>query len=419
MRLEVRQFGEVVGWLDSTADKGVIFQYDHAYARRPEARALSFSLPLRETPFPQSQALPFFAGLLPDGDLRRRIADRLHISEHSTIRLLEALGGECAGTVSLLLVEPEAKTNEAPAEEYEEISEERLAAMVHDRERLPLLISGGGARLSLAGAQEKIPLFKQNDRWYRPLGSAPSSHILKPASSTFPDIVTNEFICLKLAQAFGLPVPEAEIVNVGVPVLVIERFDRVRKEGGSVARLHQEDFCQALGIMPDRKYQADGGPGFADLARVLRRAGTAPIHDIELLIGIALFNLLIGNCDAHGKNFSLLYRGNSIGLSPFYDLVSTTQWPELDTKLSMRFGKEYKLEKITHSDLAIFADDLGVKATAVTGRLESLLTAASDAWELVFSLKNLEPDHDLIKRMRDGWEKRAARILTKKEPIPD
>ena len=411
MRLEVQQFGEVVGWLESTTDRGIIFRYDSEYALRPEAHALSFSLPLRENPFPQAQALPFFAGLLPDGDLRRRIADLLHISEHSTIRLLEALGGECAGTVSLVPVEPDADKSDSSTEGYEEITVGQLAAMIRERERFPLLIAGGGARLSLAGAQEKIPLYKQNDRWYRPLGGAPSSHILKPASSAFPDIVTNEFTCLKLAEVFGLPVPKAEILNFGIPILVAERFDRISKEDGSVARLHQEDFCQALGIMPDRKYQADGGPGFADIVRVLRRASTSPIIDLELLIKIALFNLLIGNCDAHGKNFSLLYRENKCGLSPFYDLVSTTLWPELDTKLSMRFGKKYKLEKIDRSDLAVFAQDLSVKTVAVTERLESLLAAAPGAWELALSLKEPELDHGLIERMRDGWEKRAEQLL--------
>lgn len=410
MRLAVRQFGELVGWLESTVDRGVIFTYDHEYVQRPEARALSFSLPLRAAPFPQAQALPFFAGLLPDGDLRRRVADWLHISESSTLRLLEALGGECAGTVSLLPVDPEDRTISTPSERYEEISEEQLAAMIQDMERLPLLLSGAGSRLSLAGAQEKIPLFRRNGRWYRPQGGAPSSHILKPASPVFHDIVANEYICLRLAETLGLPVPRAEIVDMGRPVLILERFDRARDLDGSVMRLHQEDFCQALGIMPDRKYQADGGPGFADLARVIRRACTAPIIDIEILVGIALFNLLVGNCDAHGKNFSLLHRENRKGLSPFYDLVSTTMWPELDTKLSMRFGKEYRLEKIERSDLALFAADLGVKAALVTQRLDSLIEGASTAWQTVFSLKELEPQHDLIQRMRDDWEKRAARL---------
>ncbi|PKL76424.1 MAG: hypothetical protein CVV27_10325 [Candidatus Melainabacteria bacterium HGW-Melainabacteria-1] len=159
-------------------------------------------------------------------------------------------------------------------------------------------------------------------------------------------------------------------------MLILERFDRARAADGGIARLHQEDFCQALGIMPDRKYQADGGPGFTDLVRVIRRACTAPIIDIELLVGIALFNLLVGNCDAHGKNFSLLHRENRNGLSPFYDLVSTTMWPELDTKLSMRFGKEYRLDKNERADLAVFAADLGVKAILVTQRLDSLIEAA-------------------------------------------
>lgn len=165
-------------------------------------------------------------------------------------------------------------------------------------------------------------------------------------ASAFRDIVANEYACLRLASEFGLPVPVAGIAEIGRPVLVIERYDRVRLPDGAISRLYQEDSCQALGVMPERKYQSDGGPGFSDPFRLIRGACTAPIHDLELLVGIALFNLLVGDCDAHGKNFSLLHREDTIGLAPFYDLVSTTCWPELDTKLSMRIGKEYGLHRV-------------------------------------------------------------------------
>ena len=409
MRLRVEQFGALVGWLESTADRGVVFRYDAAYCDRPGATPLSLSLPLREKEFSQAAAMPFFAGLLPDGDLRRRIADWLHVSESSSLRLLDALGGECAGTVSLINDKDEGDADRA-APGYEEITDEAFAGMIRDAERIPLLTPRNGARLSLAGAQDKLPLLRRDGRWYRPLGGAPSSHILKPASAAFPGIVANEYACLKLAEALGLPVPKAEIAGIGRPVLILERFDRIEEGEGRLARLQQEDSCQALGIMPDRKYQADGGPGFTDIAALIRRACSAPLADMEGLVGIALFNLMAGNCDAHGKNFSLLRRGGRLGLAPFYDLVATTFWPELDTKLSMRVGREYRLEMIGQADLDDFAADLGVKPLVVRERRDAMIKAAIAGWDTVVALPELAGERELLSRIRAGWEQRARRL---------
>jgi serine/threonine-protein kinase HipA len=412
MKLAVRQFGELVGWLESTADRGIVFRYAEEYLERPGARSLSFSLPLGARTFSQAQAMPFFAGLLPDGETRRRIAEYLHVSEASTLRLLEALGGECAGTVSL---EPEEGEGVAASEVegYEELGPVELSRMMLEAERIPLLVPRGGARLSLAGAQEKIPLLRRGKAWYRPIGGAPSSHLLKPASILFPDIVAVEFASMRLAAALGIPVPEVELAEIGRPVLIVERYDRVAAANGEILRLRQEDSCQALGIMPDKKYQADGGPGFADLARLVKRSCTAPLEDIGYLIDIALFNFLLGNCDAHGKNFSLLHRGDRIGLAPFYDLVATTAWPELDTRLSMRLGDEYRLDGIIASDMDGLARDLGVKPSLIRERASVLAASAPGAWDIVRALPELLSEAELLNRMRAGLDERAERMLKK------
>ncbi|MDP3177945.1 MAG: type II toxin-antitoxin system HipA family toxin [Spirochaetaceae bacterium] len=367
----------------------MVFRYDKDALRRPGARALSASLPLREAEYTQAKAMPFFAGLLPDGELKRRIADFLHVSETSTLRLLEALGGECAGTVSLI---PDAADEErGMAEEarpsYEEISPEALEAMIRDADRRPLLAPSGDARLSLAGAQEKLPLLLKDRRWYLPRGGAPSSHILKPGSPLFP-----------------------EIVQLGRPVLVVRRYDRRSSPDGQIERIHQEDFCQALGIMPDMKYQADGGPGFADIAKLVRGLCSNPLDDLGSFIDIAIFNLLIGNCDAHGKNFSLRYEGPRISFSPFYDLVSTTAWPELSTKLSMRFGKEYRLENLSSDDLGSFAVDIEVKPELVRDRAISLAISGALHWNALRELPELECAQGFLDRMQGGWDGRAARL---------
>jgi serine/threonine-protein kinase HipA len=411
MKLAVMQTGRIVGFLESTAERGVIFTYSVEYLADEKATSLSISLPLRKSPYSQASTMPFFSGLLPDGDLRRRIADRLHISESSSLRLLDALGGECAGTVSLVRTEADGTT---PAESaysgYEEIPSGELERLILDAERIPLMFPRGNTRLSLAGAQEKIPLLRRDGRWYKPVGTAPSSHILKPASTTFPGIVHNEFAMLRLASELGLSVPVVELATLGRPTLIIERYDRRILDGG-IERLHQEDFCQALGFLPDCKYQADGGPGFSELATLIRRTCRAPVLDIEQLVSIAVFNVLAGNCDAHGKNYSLLYKGTGISLAPFYDLVSTAYWPELDTKLSMRFGSTYKLTEIRNTDMNIFARDVGVNPKLVTMQAELLARKAVLAWDKIIKLPELQGFSVLTESLHLGWNLRAKQLL--------
>jgi serine/threonine-protein kinase HipA len=421
MRLLVREFGRLVGALESTPDRGVVFAYDAAYLADPEARALSLSLPLREKPYPQAASMPFFAGLLPDGEARRKVADYLHVSETSTLKLLDALGGECAGTIS---IQPEAgeggiaygdiaegESSVGRDGRYMELSQDELAKLVIESERRPLLIPREGIRLSLAGAQDKIPLRYDAGRWFLPLDGAPSSHILKPSSLAFEDLVYNEFFCMRFAEALGLPVARVDIIDAGRKALLVRRYDRELDGEGRIVRVRQEDFCQALGIMPDKKYEADGGPGFAAIASTLRKASANPLRDIRELVRIALFNLLVGNCDAHGKNFSLLYKGRQVALAPFYDLVSTAVYPELSGRFSMRFGGVYGFEKLRGSDIEGFAAELGVGAKFVLNAMGELASAATAAREMVASLPELRESRSLVENISGLWDARAGRLV--------
>lgn len=412
MRLRVLLDGHTVGTLESTREDGVVFSYDRTWLSDPAAYALSISLPLREKAYPQGRSLPFFAGLLPDGELRRRIADYLHVSETSPLRLLAALAGECAGTVSLVPEGGEAE--DFPASDaddgYEELPPARLAEFFDRSDRIPLLAPRGGARLSLAGAQDKLPLFARDGRWFRPRGPGPTTHILKPEPKAFPGLAHVEFLSLRIAASLGLAVPAARVMDFGRPVLVVERFDRVAEADGSITRVHQEDACQALGIMPDRKYQADGGPGFAELAALVRRSCANPAGDLERIVDAALFNFLLGNCDAHGKNFSFLHRGRRIALAPFYDLVATTFWEALDTKLSMRIGGEYRIERVDASAFAAFAAELGVKPAFVRERGERMTSLSGPAWTSVAELPESNAAPAVVASMEAGWMRRARQL---------
>jgi len=370
MKLNVFFGNKKAGSLESTENRGVIFVYDENYLNDKNSVPLSASLPLQREEFSQKQCIPFFSGLLPEEDSRKKIADYLHISETSTLKLLEALGGECAGLISIL-TEDDSFSKETSykldSNNYELLDDNRLSEFIEKMNTRPLIKADDKLRLSLAGAQEKLALAKINGEWYLPLNGAPSSHILKPArTGSLSSLAQNEYICMKLAKNFGLPVPDVDLLKIAEKdIFVVERYDRI-KEADSIQRLHQEDFCQALGIMSTSKYQNDGGPGIADIFNTILKVCTVPALESQKFLRYVLFNYLMGNCDSHGKNYSLLYKNNRVELSPLYDVVSTIIYPGLTEKLSMKIGKHYEIQKVTQEDFSLLAESLNIKYSVLS-----------------------------------------------------
>ncbi len=384
MKLNVFFGNEKAGALESTENRGVIFSYDEKYLQNKNSIPLSASLPLQIGEFRQKQCMPFFSGLLPEEDFRRKIADYLHISETSTLKLLEALGGECAGLVSIL---PEENAVSQPdlyllnAENYEPLEDSRLKDFIEKMNSRPLIKADKNLRLSLAGAQEKLALANLDGKWYLPVNGAPSTHILKPSrTGSLSSLAQNEYICMKLAKLFGLPVPEVDLMNIaGKDIFVVERYDRIKKED-SIQRIHQEDFCQALGIMSASKYQNDGGPGIADILDVIKKNCTVPALETQKFLSYVIFNYLIGNCDSHGKNYSLLYKNKSVELAPLYDAVSTVIYPGLTDKLSMKIGNHYEIQKVTKEDFSLLAENLNIKKSVISKIFDEFKSKAHNAF---------------------------------------
>ena len=367
MKLNVFFGNKKAGSLESTENRGVIFVYDEKYLNDKTSVPLSASLPLQREEFSQKQCIPFFSGLLPEEDSRKKIADYLHISETSTLKLLEALGGECAGLISILSEDEDdlfskETSYKLDSKNYEPLDDNRLLEFIEKMNTRPLIKVDDKLRLSLAGAQEKLALAKINGEWYLPLNGAPSTHILKPArTGSLSSLAQNEYICMKLAKSFGLPIPDVDLLNIaGKDIFVVERYDRI-KEADSIQRLHQEDFCQALGIMSTTKYQNDGGPGIIDIFNTILKVCTVPALESQKFLKYVLFNYVMGNCDSHGKNYSLLYKNNRVELSPLYDVVSTIIYSGLTDKLSMKIGKHYEIQKVTQEDFSLLAESLNIK----------------------------------------------------------
>lgn len=334
-RLEVYLFERLAGTL-TEAGAELLFRYDPRWLADDGAIPLSLSLPLQEGP---QGARAFFANLLPEGAVREHYARRLRLDLHDDFALLAALGGECAGAVALY--PPDEGPPLSGAEpDYRKLSASELRQLLDEPLLIdsPLLPAGAGLRLSLAGAQDKLPVAVFDGAIHLPLDGAPSTHILKPQHHRFAHLVENEAFCMTLAQRLGLPVPRVTVLREGGGAYLVERFDRFPLAGRVVRRLHQEDFCQALGIPHTVKYEAGGGPGFADCFRVLRKA-REPLPDQRQLVRLALFNYLIGNADAHAKNLALLYpHGRTPSLAPFYDLVCTAVYPAVTREMAMRLG---------------------------------------------------------------------------------
>jgi len=380
--LDVYQHRELVGHLIQDDGGQMVFDYAESWLQKPDATPLSHSLPLRRERFKRNECRGYFAGILPEESKREIIARNLGISERNDYAMLERIGGECAGAVTFI---PAGESLPALDDRYRALSAHELAGILKELPRRPLLAGETGIRLSLAGAQDKIAVRVEGDAISLPLGGAPSTHILKPAVERFAGVVFNEAFCMRLAAASGLPAAEAEIRRVeDVEYLLVERYDRMHRQSlGGVApleRLHQEDFCQALGIVSENKYQKEGGPSLKQCFALLREVSNAPVIDLARLLDAVVFNLLVGNNDAHGKNFSLLYRGvgtanREIRLAPLYDVVSTYYYPELTRDMAMKIGGEYSSDKVSKANFEQLAEDAGLAKPLVRSRVPELAEA--------------------------------------------
>ncbi len=369
--LDVWLFTNRVGTL-ALVDGRLIFCYAPGWLSQQNTMALSASLPLQADPFDDRQTRPFFAGLLPEGQMRRLIAQQFQVSAQNDFALLDHIGGECAGAVSFL--EPgQALPVPSGKDDVQWLSDEDVVALLDELPRRPMLAGKDGLRLSLAGTQDKLPVVFDGARIGLPRGGTPSSHILKPAIHTVEDSVINEGFCMALAEAMQLKPAKANVHRVlDRTFLLVERYDRRVDAQGQRKRLHQEDICQALGVVPELKYQNEGGPDLARSFELIRSATRPSAPQILRLLDSVIFNALIGNHDAHAKNFSLLYSGKAPVLAPLYDTLSTAVYPTLTPKMAMKIGSKYAFSEVQARHWAQFAESVGLAKAPARRRILEL-----------------------------------------------
>lgn len=401
--------GVPVGQIASDAEGRMTFRYAESWKKAPESFPLSLSLPLDDDRRVDTAGHRWFANLLPEGLAREGLCRSLGVAVGNDAALLAKIGRDCAGAIQVIREE----SDEAEAESgYDPVSREVLDRLSASRIPYRLAAREGLIRLSLAGAQDKWPVKWEDGRIFLPRGDAPSTHIVKFPREPYSSLPTNESWTTFLADWLELPVVNAVPWNSW---LVVPRYDRLQDSDGSWKRLHQEDFCQALGMGPGLKYQGDGGPGLGNVTEVIRKHHTRPAMDILNLIRWQVLNLLCGNADGHAKNISRMPDAGDGRLAPFYDLVCTAIYPDLSPRLAMAIGGEHDPGQVRRKNWEAMASELGVRPAIIFRELEKasekLVTQLDDRAQAFLSI-HPDADENTLTRINTLIRNRVRRTQT-------
>ncbi|WP_201841397.1 type II toxin-antitoxin system HipA family toxin [Microvirga zambiensis] len=388
----------LVGVLRRESTGAIDFQYAEEWLAWRGTFPVSLSLPLREDRYVGAPVINVFDNLLPDSDaLRKRVAERVGSAGTDAFSLLTSLGHDCVGALQFLPdgIDPGA----AGAADGKPVDADEIADLIKNLAAAPLgMGEDEDFRISIAGAQEKTALLRKNGRWFKPTGTSATTHILKPQIGQLPNgidlsnSVENEYLCLKLLDAWGIATPAVEIADFGERrTLIVERFDRRWTKDGRLLRLPQEDTCQALSIPPTRKYQSEGGPGMREIIDLLKGSDT-PDADIATFMRSAIVFWLLGATDGHAKNFSIFIGpGGGFRLTPLYDVLTAqpsldqNQIPRNKFKFAMSVGKNrhYAIHEIMPRHFLQTAALSGVGTPAMQAVFEDIAGNAGRQAETV------------------------------------
>ncbi|WP_018320341.1 type II toxin-antitoxin system HipA family toxin [Bradyrhizobium sp. WSM2793] len=371
--------GNEVGRVRSDARSRLTFVYNDDWRGSAGAYPLSLSMPLAAQEHGPAAVQAFLWGLLPDNErVLDRWAKKFQVSARNVFALISNVGEDCAGAVQFVTPDRLEDLKTGKDDKIEWLDEPELANRLHAlrEDHAAWRLPRDTGQFSLAGAQPKTAFVLKNKRWGIPSGRIPTTHILKPPTGHFDGHAENEHICLQLARELGLPAAETNVMWFEKEIaIVVERYDR-QVRGNDIIRVHQEDICQAMGILPTKKYQNEGGPTPADVIELLRTYSTDREADLETFVSALGFNWLIGGSDAHAKNYSLLLAsGPHVRLAPLYDIASILPYDHVDqrkVKLAMKVGGEYKLDQIGLRQWQKFAREMRADADVVIGTLISM-----------------------------------------------
>ncbi len=422
--------GRKVGQLDSR-DRDLVLRYDPQWIADAEAFPLSPRLPLANDEYVGEEPLVLFSNLLPEGPLLSALSKLRRLPKNDVFSLVREFGAEVAGAFSIL---PEGEVP-ATAWRYVPYTGKALCADLQAvRENVPIVSRHEKVRLSLAGAQNKIAVYVSAEKkafkdtvgttggvLMLPIGSAASSHIMKPNIQPvrdYPDSADNEALCLALASGCGLSAVHGEIFEAcGERVLLVERYDRAPDDHGQLCRLHQLDFCQLAGVLPDLKYEELGGPSLADIFGLIRRYSVLPSRDVLTAVDWVIYNYLIGNADAHAKNLAMMPAGkDKFRLAPWYDILCTDFYPRATSRMAMKIGGEGRPDWVRTKNWEQFAADIGVNPSLLGKRFRELGERMLEALSHVAAGLGIDPAGKLAAHLRKVVSKRLRwALLTQRQ----
>ncbi len=427
--LDVYVGSSKVGTYSRAANGLTSFRYDPTWISSERSFPISLSLPLSDRAWSGAQVNSFFDGLLPDDQtIRDKIASREHANSAGIFDLLSVIGRDCVGALRFI---PEGLDPGDPTKmTFRPVSDDEITARLASLSTSPLGIhvDDDDFRISIAGVQEKTAFLRINDQWQLPTGVTPTSHIFKPAmkegpsGADFSDTPWNEWVCLELCRAFGLESANAEVLLFdNKPVIVVERFDRVWKDG-ILYRLPQEDICQALGVPPTRKYQSDGGPSIIEVMEFLNGA-VDPHEDRLTFMKSQIVFWLLAAIDGHAKNFSIFITPGGYKLTPLYDVMSAAPYPEFSPhkiKMAMSIGDKgyYRIKQIQIRHIYQTAQAAGLKKQDVDDIFSSLATEIDDVIAKVADLAaSAGMPEATSKPIFDAVKKRSELITSSVEKV--
>ena len=397
MILNVYFENEFIGTLESDERRLMRFTYNEVALSDPARYQISVRLPVRETPYENRDASPFFENLIPEAETLDLVtlAERFDPSE--TVRILGSIGGECAGAVSLW---PEERIPPSKPE-YEDCPPEALDAffdVAQSGEYLRAYLEG---RQSMSGAQTKLVFLKESNTYYLPLNGAPSNILLKKEKERFPGLVQNELASLRLMRAASVPVIYSSACQLVEGVFETPRYDRVGDRRSSITRLHQEDFCQATGKRPYAKYESRGGPNLGDIRILIQKHSVDPLTDVEIVARWAIANAVIGNHDGHAKNLSFLRTSDGLRLAPVYDVVCTEAYEFLGKNLAILIGGRPNLASFDDTAIEKFARTFLFSKGTARDLIDEVVDSIDSSLDAV--LHDIEMDggaHSILQKMQ-------------------
>lgn len=396
-------------------------QYEDSWQFGSESFPMSLSLPLSRKGHPDERIRPFLQGLLPDNPaVIEAWGKRYQVSPRNPFDVIKHVGEDCAGALQFVQHERLGLILSGALDALTPLSEEGLARRMADLQAqaraVPVAFDG---RFCLSGAQLKDALYLRDGRWFVPAGRIPSTHILKPQLEELEEHALNEHFCLELASMIGLSRAESSLMEIaGKPVLSVTRYDRIANgPGDGMARIHQEDACQALGRYPHQKYQSDGGPSAAEIVGLLDRFSDDGPDDVVRFITALALNWVIAGTDGHAKNFSLLHwKGSNLRMAPLYDLASFLPYQKdsksTKIKVAMKIGGSYRLHQIDGSRWRAWANEAGLSPAVVVEVVRSTIKLVSETLDSTRSMVAKTNDHPFLNTLAEAIAEHA-RICAK------